>query len=137
MECKYCLSDTSPSGVPAIYPCDCQTPVHAECLEHWLEHSNLTRCEICHSHYRNVRIRTRSVNQKCPWCVYCKPLCILLLLGILLVGSAFWDYYYNSRLFIYAVLSMYIVIVTSFLTYTVTHDCYRLEYRIEAIQVSE
>lgn len=50
MMCKYCLSECS----HGIYPCNCTTPVHKECLRKWLIHKDINECEICHAEYENM-----------------------------------------------------------------------------------
>lgn len=43
MQCRYCLE----SSGPFIDPCSCKTPVHAKCLQKWINASDRNSCEIC------------------------------------------------------------------------------------------
>ena len=53
--CRFCLEDT---WGETLYPCRCKAPVHRSCLDSWraagMNPANMTRCEVCHYHYRFV-----------------------------------------------------------------------------------
>jgi len=46
--CRYCFD---PVLENFIQVCQCQTPVHRECLRQWRRISHRTNCEICHARY--------------------------------------------------------------------------------------
>lgn len=50
--CKYCLI-TEPKEY-LVHPCNCKTPVHAECFIKWFEYTSSDKCEICHSEFHGL-----------------------------------------------------------------------------------
>jgi len=45
--CRYCLGSQIELASELIFPCNCKTPVCAECLLKHIEINNKTTCEIC------------------------------------------------------------------------------------------
>lgn len=50
MQCRYCLE----SSGDFIFPCSCKTPVHAKCLNKWIDTSNRDSCEICTDSWHSI-----------------------------------------------------------------------------------
>jgi len=58
--CKYCLEDSKENDQSLIYPCQCTTGVHPDCLTIWLlvcpVNNDKRRCEICRTNYIGIII---------------------------------------------------------------------------------
>jgi len=52
-QCRYCFEYIKPTK--RLYPCNCKTPVHYDCLLRWnkVRNSNFTKCEICKYYYNS------------------------------------------------------------------------------------
>lgn len=65
--CRICYSTGDLQSL--INPCECSGTMgilHQNCLEHWLEVSNTTQCEICHHEFQVVRY-PKSLFHVCIW----------------------------------------------------------------------
>jgi len=55
MSCRICLEEEG----PFVHPCMCKGStgdVHAKCLQHWIDESKKTTCEICHHEYQKTEV---------------------------------------------------------------------------------
>ena len=60
--CRYCFEgedEKNPLLNQLIFPCDCNTPVHKDCIKQWIETSENNYCEICKKNYNGILIIKR------------------------------------------------------------------------------
>ena len=61
--CKYCWDNNIENEQPLIYPCQCSTGIHADCLVIWSmvrQDENRYQCEICKTNYIGIDIPSLS-----------------------------------------------------------------------------
>ena len=61
--CKYCWDNNTENEQPLIYPCQCSTGIHADCLVIWSmvrQDENRYQCEICKTNYIGIDIPSLS-----------------------------------------------------------------------------
>ncbi len=99
MECYICTDITD-----ELSPCNCKMPVHAMCLNRWVQENRDTTCSICKSTLENIflnsriEIPTESVNTQrksvclflLGWLIY-KILLALCIDYTLMGDSAYWN----------------------------------------------
>ena len=83
--CRYCF-DTESNDNLFIYPCDCYTPVHRNCLKEWLKSSRRNECEICDSRYKNVKFISK-VHKAQKFANFVSISCSIFLLFFLVCNS--------------------------------------------------
>ena len=55
--CRYCFEEGDFNNL--ISACDCNTPVHKDCIKQWIETSEHDYCEICKKNYNGILIIKR------------------------------------------------------------------------------
>lgn len=124
--CRYCFEGEEENNYllnKLIFPCDCNTPVHKNCIKKWIETSENNNCEICKKEYNGIIIIK---SKKCKHYIdICLTFSLLYFCFCVFFCNALFDNY-CSELIIQVVYGSFLSIVLFYVIIYKIYEYYKI-----------